>query len=210
METKPMVTRTAFTLLLTLLSVIFTIDVAGQANEVGRPEMRDMRDETLLSKLSSADPAEVTRAAREIFRRGERMIPRLVKLKGDRTVSQFLSLCNSDPRSSYFSARVYGVEGSWVTTEVVALYLISAIYFENPRFAVEPLLQGSRPVKDYNYNTRKRLKKAWKSNLSWYSKFESVGIDELRKLDESPLSSSKLSFLNTDPKRSWRAVDCTD
>jgi len=205
-----MLTRTLLILLLSLLGVTATIEVAGQVNEFGKKVMSDLPDETLLSKLSSADPYEATRAAREIFRRGDRMIPLLMELKGDRTISQFLSLCRGDPQSSYFSARVHGVEGSWVTTEVVALYLISAIYFENPSFAGEPLLLGSRPVNDYDYNTRKRIKKAWKASLGWYRKMQRVGIKELRKMNVFPLRGSKVSFLNTDPKRSWEVADCAD
>ena len=95
-----------------------------------------------------------------------------------------------------------------MTVDVAALYLISAIYYDNLAFANLPYLIGSEPVTDFQYNTPERVEEAWKATEKWYKKLEKDGLPKLREDKEFPLKSTDLKFYGTNPQRKRDSLSC--
>jgi hypothetical protein len=198
-----------------LVSLVLMLTVYGQ-NNVSVTDT-DINDEELVKGLAAEDPREATKTAIEIFNRGERILPLLIKLKGNRVV--FSGYCLGDPlaamgtlgphddaTSEEIKSNVRA--GRYVTNEVVALYLISAIYYDNLAFAQVPYLTGNKRVKDYKYNTPNRIEKAWTATERWHKRLEKEGLEQLREEKEAPLSSSEVHFYGTEPTRVRELSDC--
>lgn len=162
-------------------------------------------DREVVQRLGSRDPDESYEAARQIFRRGERMIPLLVDLKGDRRPFARGFLGHSS--SGDFAFLPEGddwEEGRIVTVEVAALYLISAIYFEDFHFGFSGYLKDvtgrqSECITDSKgewprSNSRERVERAWSSLESWMAQYSKEGLASLRGHKHHPLAGSGLGF----------------
>lgn len=195
-------------IVLTVLGfLLFSHPAAAQKFDV-----TTMRNEDLVSNFESGTSEEITGSAIEIFKRGEKMIPLLIKLKGKD--ADYSGYCLGDPNEADGYGEIPGIEGSRVTIEVASLYLINAIYFDNLAFANVPYITDRkqdkvRGFKGYrNYNTSKRIEKAWKSTGKWYQKLQEVGIKKLRKDDQRPFRSAKIYFVGTNSKREKSHNEC--
>ncbi|MDQ3800416.1 MAG: hypothetical protein M3384_13290 [Acidobacteriota bacterium] len=190
-----------------LQAIIFCValNVSGQ---IEKPQ--NLSDENLVLKLSSKDHREATQAAIEIFKRDEKLLPSLLKLKGNK--SSYNGYCLGDPEGADFFLTSIddqnSNDGSRVTVEVAALYLISAIYYENIAFANVPYLTGNGRIVDFQYNTAKRVNKAWKATERWYKKMDQQGLQKLRQIKQFPLKTTKIHFTGTNAARKRNISDC--
>jgi hypothetical protein len=158
--------------------------------------MLNLKDDEVIAALSSHDAKEAHQAVEEIMRRGERMIPLLTTCKGN--TSFFYGYGLGHHSSSFLiplprrSDEVN--EGNFITVEVAALYLISAIYHQTLEFADAPYLTDGSPVEWQRFNTPERVKKAWASAETWMQAYKHEGMESLRSKHQSPLSVSKVHF----------------
>jgi len=190
--------------------------VLGQQGKSGSLRTySEVPDAELPFRLASTDANQATQAALEIFRRGERMIPYLMKLKGRKSI--YLGYCLNDSQggvgvrepSEDTDPKDADPDNGWyVTVEVASLYLISAIHYQNLSFAAAPYLTGTKDVRNWRYNTPKRVRRAWKAMEKWYARFKKEGIAKLRQSDEFPLKTARVQFRNTDPTRERDISDC--
>jgi hypothetical protein len=184
----------------------FTLSILSQTEKSKKFDVESMADDELISYLGSDKNREATQSAIEIFKRGERMIPLLMKLKGNK--SNYNGFCLGDPKGADHVFEIEIVEGSTVTVEVAALYLITAIHYNNLAFANVPYLTENKRITNFQYNALKRVKKAWKATEQWYEKLKKDGLEKLRKDNEFPLKSTKIHFLGTNPQRKRDISDC--
>ena len=201
-----------------LIVLIFSILVSnglGQDSNDIRLILSKVPDNELALKLASNDGKEATKAALEIFKRGETMIPYLMKLKGVKSIYQgsclndYIGGVGISRPTNETSPKDANVDNGWyVTVEVASLYLISAIYYKNISFAQAPHLTGNKYVKRRRYNTPKRINKAWKATEKWFKKFEKEGIVKLREVKEFPLKTTEIHFYGTEPLRERDISDC--
>ncbi len=158
-------------------------------------QMNSKSDYDLVNDLSS--PREAVPAGDEIVRRGVRMIPLLLNVKGDQRRS-FASL------GHHLSATATTVEtnppdvepGRILTMEVTALYLICAIYHNTVEFAQSPYLTDQRlPAgKRKARNTPDLVARAWQSVEEWRRRLDSTTISKLRSRKDDPLKGSGVAF----------------
>jgi len=158
--------------------------------------MENLKDEQVIAMLSSNDAKSAHSAVEEIMRRGDLMIPLLLRCKGNRNFFYGYGLGHS---SSGFLIPLptKGKEvndGQFITVEVAALYLISAIYHKTTEFAQAPYLTDGKPVRWQRFNTPERVSAAWDSTEKWIRAYSIEGIESLRSRDLSPLSSSRVQF----------------
>ena len=198
--------------------VIFALGnicILGQDVLLSKSDIKKVKDEDLILKLISEDDKESTKAAIEIFKRGEKMFPHLLKLKGIKSIYQ--GYCLNDSKSGVGFSRPNeetspedaNIDNGWyITAEVVSLYFISAIYYENLSFAQVPYLTGNKYVKERRYNTPERVKKAWKATEKWYKKLQKDGLEKLHQDNEFPLKSTEIHFVGTNPQRKRDISDC--
>jgi hypothetical protein len=165
--------------------------------------IQELTDEELMETLSSRQWEEATSAAEGIFKRGERMIPSLLKRKGDKRYfwGDFTRDTNSavmifQPSGKEKQDRTMMKEGKFVTVEVAALYLITAIYHESLNIAQGPYLTDfSLPeIKRRAANTEKLIKRAWKSVESWVVQLNRDGMNALKAKKHAPLDDGNLGF----------------
>jgi hypothetical protein len=160
--------------------------------------MREKTDQQLLSALGSTDGREASDAAQELVRRGARMIPELLKLKGATRVFSGSGL--GHPRADQLIYLPSGIDqqdkGRVVTLEVAALYLISAIYYGDLSFAQSPYLTDlqSPAEKRRTTNAARLVSKAWTSTTAWSIKVKDMGLESLRSANQGPLSGSGVAF----------------
>lgn len=147
--------------------------------------------EVLIDNLKSRDIDTASSATDAIFKRGSESIPFLMKLKGDRDFYRGDRMIN--PRGDIILDPV-NPDGA-VTIEIAALYLISAIYFEDLRFADAAYLvwQNQSPG-DHRFNTPKQIRRAWQAIDGWSKQVEKEDLSGLRKMKKSPLKAAKLRF----------------
>jgi len=178
-----------------LLWVLNGTIVFGQ-NVNESKSMQNLKDEQVIAALSSHDPEAAHQAVEEIMHRSDRMILLLRSCRGNRDFFYGYGLGH---RSSGFIIPLPASDkelndGSFITVEVAALYLISAIYYKTVEFAAAPYLTDGTPVEWQKFNTPKRVEKAWDSTEKWIHTFRSEGIESLRSRHQSPLSDSKIRF----------------
>lgn len=178
-----------------LLWVLSGTIVFGQKVDESK-SMQNLKDEQVIAALSSHNAEAAHRAVGEIMHRGNRMIPLLRDCRGN---SNFFYGYGLGHRSSAFLIPLPASDkepndGRFVTVEVAALYLISAIYHKTVEFAEAPYLTDGTPVEWQKFNTPERVKKAWDSTEKWIQAFRSEGIESLRSRHQSPLSDSKIHF----------------
>lgn len=156
----------------------------------------DISDKELIDLLSSDDPEISTKAAAEIFHIGERMIPLLVSCQGNQNLYMGYKLGDSDSEDVIFMFNKEGSERTHVTLEIVALYLIEAIYKQDLKHASLPLLyeppedKWTAPV----YNSEKTINRAWASVKRWLQLLNKDGLQNLRKKQINPLFETNISF----------------
>ncbi len=153
-------------------------------------------DDELIKMLGSSIPSEADKSVVQIFSMREKVIGHLMNLKGNDTI--FMGTCLTNPDDYVIDTLN---EGTAVTVEVAALYLISAIYYDNLVFATVPYLAGDADIRDSRYNTKKRKKRAWKSVEKWFHELQADGLKELRRRELSPLKFANMQFYGFNPTR---------
>lgn len=138
------------------------------------------RARTKSSKRGSASrdtQAQIERKiADETFKRGESLIPLLYGRRGN---DGFFYSALGNHRSSWLFPVPIGNkknDGSYITVEVAAMYLISGIYNNDLEFASAPYLTDTSPVKSVKhnrFNTRGVLNEAWRSVEAWMEALQS-------------------------------------
>ncbi len=180
-----------------LLAICTVGTVRVRAQPVQPQSGQDSKDEQLLAALASTDGREANQAVHEIMRRGERMIPLLMRLRGDKRFFYGYGIYNPDSAWNGTSIPVAGDnpdEGRLATVEVAAIYLISAIYYGTTEFAASIYLSDGTPVKNDSFNTPERVAAAWASVEQWGKELEQKGLKKLQREDLAPLHYSKLHF----------------
>lgn len=177
------------------------------------PRAREMRQERpagtptdtqLVERLAAPEPATANAAVDEVLSRGERMIPLLMKLKGDRRYfngslargseesSTSIPAPSSDPKVNRWLLK----RGKLVTVEVAALYLVTAIYRGTLNIADSPYLTDlSLPgFKQRQGNTTGLIKRAWRSTTAWQKRLAAAGLAKLKADDDDPLKAASVRF----------------
>ena len=178
-------------------SLFGMIGLEQKSSEIKAVE--NLKDEDIIAVLMSRNTESAYAAVEEIMRRGDRMIPLLQRCKGEK---RFFYGYGLGHRLSTFVIPfpVKGTEiddGSFITIEVAALYLISSIYHKTTEFAEAPYLTDGKPVSWQRFNTPERVREAWESTEKWIEAFKSEGLETLRSKRLSPLSRSKVHFWAT-------------
>jgi hypothetical protein len=158
--------------------------------------MVNITNEQVIAALSSQDAEVAHQAVEEIMKRGERMLTLLMGCRGN--TNFFYGYGLGHHSSSFLIPLPKGNsevnDGSLVTVEVAALYLISAIYHKTLEFADAPYLTDGRTVKWQRFNTPKRVNMAWHAVETWMNGLKSEGLDSLRTKQRSPLAACKVHF----------------
>lgn len=207
-----MLTKLIFGTLLT-----FSLGQLASAQVDGLPKtgMDSLRDEEVVSKIASTNGKEASRAAVETFKRGEKMLPLLFKMRG--ADSLYHGYCLNDYKGGVAvrrpnedtSSKDADVSNGWyVTVEATSLFLISAIYYDNLSFAAAPYLLGGHRISEGRFNTPERLKLAWNATDAWHKKLQKHGLSGLRQRKEDPFHSTKLYFSGLSPNRKRDISDC--
>jgi hypothetical protein len=192
--------RPAFAALL-LFACMARAAPAPRAPEVGQSPPTDAQ---LVERLAAPDTRTANAAIDEIMSRGERMIPLLMKLRGDRRYfngslsrgseesSTSIPAPSSDPRTNRWLLK----RGKLLTVEAAALYLITAIYHGTLQFADSPYLTDlSLPeVERRQGNTTGLIKRAWKSTAAWHGRLSASGLAKLKAADDHPLKAASVRF----------------
>jgi hypothetical protein len=191
-------TRLAFGLVMLFAPFLVsgTSTASYQRKTVEKEFMQNQSDNDIIAALASKDEEKAHYAVVGVMKRGERMIPLLVQCKGNKQF--FYGYGLGDKSSAFTTPAPTGTkkldDGSVITIEVAALYLISAIYYETLEFAQAPYLTDGTPVQWQKFNTSERVSKAWDSVEAWMKAFKSGGIESLRSRQQSPLTGSKVHF----------------
>lgn len=170
-------------------------------------ETQQPTEQELINQFLYDDSIEGGKA---ILERGERMIPLLMKLKGNRDFFWPLGLGNPGAAKAWqFPVQGKGAkleEGKSVydtdtdtdvvTQEVAALYLICAIYHKNLQFAQNPLLTDLSlpPEKRRARNTKELVDKAWIAAEAWAEAMKKEGLSSLQAKHHDPLRGSNVAF----------------
>lgn len=170
-------------------------------------ETQQPTEQELINQFLYDDSIEGGKA---IFERGERMIPLLMKLKGNRDFFWPLGLGNPGAAKAWklpvqgkgvkleAGKTVYDtdMDTDVVTKEVAALYLICAIYHKNLQFAQTPLLTDlSLPLeKRRDRNTKELVDKAWTAAEAWAEVMKKEGLSSLQAKHHDPLKGSYVAF----------------
>ena len=172
---------------------IFIVAFAAQGQ--GNVSLISKSDSELVNELSSRRGA--TDARDEIVRRGVRLIPLLLKVKGDkRPAYTALGFHLSATPTRIANTPPDVVPGKTLTMEVAALYLICAIYHNSVEFAQSPYLTDRRlPAnRRTTLNSPELLARAWQSVEEWSKRLDSSTIEKLRSLKDEPLRGSGVGF----------------
>ena len=164
---------------------------AQTPKQTNENHLKNYADSQVVEFLTSEDMKESAAAAKELFSRGDRVIPELLKLEG-----------NND---CFYGLRVLGKRGQQgssdydflcegngrVSIEIAALYLISAIFEEDLTYARRPFLVNDDAD---DGNSPENIKTAWKATKSWYEAVERQGIAYIRDRSQWPLRSVGMRF----------------
>jgi len=158
--------------------------------------MNWLSDEEIVQRLGSRDSRESREAAEEVMNRGERVIPLLLKNRGDNRPYAWGSL--GHPKSG---AITFGPtndetwdEGRIITVEAASIYIICALFYGNLDFGSSAYLRDSTPVEFNKYNTRARMERAWESVEIWFGQLQKESLESLRRRNDGPLSASGFHF----------------
>jgi hypothetical protein len=201
MSNRPINSERQWFVLLPLTILLFAICIVGaarvKAQAADQCKNQNLSDEQVSEALASLDASQANQAVREIMRRGERMIPLLMKLRGDKRFFYGHGFFGRDSAWSGPSMPEAGDdpnEGRFATVEVAAMYMISSIYHGTTEFADSIYLSDNTPVKNDRFNTPERVAAAWTSVEQWIVAFEQQGLKKLQHDKIDPLSYSKLHF----------------
>jgi hypothetical protein len=156
-------------------------------------------DSEVVAALGSQDSTESCAAAEEVMRRGERMIPLLLSLKGDnrkysghnlggRSAGALYWEYTENPADSVTRDIRYHV----VYVEVAAIYLVEAIYEQTIRFANAPFL--TERTTGVSSNLPELVADAWRSVEEWEALRKERGIAKLRSERHGPLGGARSEF----------------
>jgi len=159
-------------------------------------------DEQLLDKFASTQQVEANAAAIEIFKRGEKMMPLLLRQKGN--TSLFYGNFNLDPPAMFIwlptgdkiRDKKLSKDGLLTTMEVASLFMINAIFYKDMDFAqTSYLVDLSLPSEQQKAANKSYLvKKAWNAVEIWSQKLEKEGIKKLRESRTPPFNDSDIRF----------------
>ena len=166
-------------------------------------------EEYVMNQLLSRKRDDYVAAVHEIVKRGEKMFDSLLKLKGNKDIFLVAAyLGNHSPSNAiYFplpefmfgrlgeSRKSDDQDDQYITVEVVALYLISAIYFQRTDFSRmailrDPNIEVHRGVS----NKKENVERAYQSVEQWVEKCKREGIASLREKKIDPLAGSNLKW----------------
>jgi len=163
---------------------------------------RPRTDARVVKDLTARNGAAASRAAGEVRLRGARMIPHLMKLKGDRRCFFGDMALGSHVGGSFRLAPANGRgcdgESSSSTVEVAALFLIEAVYRDDLEFAQGATLaqwdaRGEQRT-DVKLNGRELIERAWADAERWFKEFEREGLDALRARGRAPFDKARVGF----------------
>jgi hypothetical protein len=176
------------------LSVMFECAGAPSSRKIMSQQIpvQNLADRQVVLALKSHNKEEAHKAAQEVFNRGERMIPLLLQRMGDK--HNFYGYGLGNRAAAFYSLDRKLSEGSSVTVEVAALYLICAIYHQNLEFAQAPYLTDGSNIRNMNLNTNKRVRIAWIAVQNWAKLVATEGLASLRSRRYSPLTESTVWF----------------
>jgi hypothetical protein len=159
-------------------------------------------DEQVVKDLTARNEKKASAAVREVMLRGGRMIPHLLKFKGDHRCFFGDMELGSHAGCSIRLMPVKGVgcfeEHYSSTLEVAALFLIESVYRNDLEFAqgatlIERDTDGQQRL-DVKYNGREVIARAWGATELWFKEFEREGLEALRARDRGPFGETKLGF----------------
>ena len=176
-----------------------TLSGALYCQTVQKAEVSSASDQELIAALASTDKESSHDAVVEIMRRGERMLPLLLKCKGNKKYFYGAGLGHrySATLIPLPTGNAKADESRVITVEVAALYLISAIFYDSLEFAQAPYLADGSRVKMNRFNTRARVSEAWRSVERWNERLQVEGLRVLREKKDAPLQTSKAQFWGT-------------
>jgi hypothetical protein len=175
------------------------------ASSYGPRDAADARrsDARVVKDLTGGSEKKASRAVHEVLARGGRMIPLLLKLKGDRRCFMGDWELGSHAGCSSRMAprkrnRCYGWSNA-STVEVAALYLIEAVYLDDLEFAQGATLIERDPADgqqrlDVKKNGPEVIARAWGTAESWFAEFGHEGLGALRAKDRGPFAGTRLGF----------------
>jgi hypothetical protein len=178
------------------LSICFVAALAkGAGNDSqSQTQVITKSDSELIDELSRRGGAL---AVDEIIHRGARMIPLLLKVKGDQRPAYAALGHHLSATPTRFAINPSDVvPGKTLTMEVAALYLICSIYYNTVEFAQSPYLTDRRlPVRKRDaLNTPKLVARAWQAVDEWNKRLDHSTIEKLRSLKDDPLQGSGVGF----------------
>ncbi len=171
--------------------------------------MTELNEKQLLAFLTSEDDDKIDKAIKYLFEQGTKSLDFLLTLEGHKEfcISNLLGLPNVRwwctapiPREyrplGYFELLTEKDKEKSITVEVVSLYLISAIYYDELAFTDSPFLVDlTLSEKERRAaNKEEYLIRGFFSARKWVKKCQEVGIETLRKQDESPLKSADIAW----------------
>ena len=174
------------------LGICFVAVLAQGQSEVGLVAKSDAEVINTLS-ISRGHPPVVD----EIVHRGERMIPLLLKLKGDQRPAYAALGHHLSATPTRIALTPADVEpGKTLTMEVAGLYLICAIYYDTVEFAQSPYLSDLRlpASKRDALNSPELVARAWQSVEEWSRRLDRTTIKRLRSRKDDPLQGSGVHF----------------
>ena len=161
-----------------------------------------LSDAQVVRDLAAGDEGKASRAVREVLARGGRMIPHLLKLKGDRRCFRGDMALGSHAGCSFRlmpekDEHCYEASSS-STVEVAALFLIESVYRNDLKFAQGATLAewkaGGGERTDVRKNGRELLERAWAATEGWFGEFEREGLEALRAKGRGPFAGTRLGF----------------
>ncbi len=171
--------------------------------------MTELNEKQLLAFLTSEDDDKIDKAIKYLFEQGTKSLDFLLTLEGHKEfcISNLLGLPNVRwwctapiPREyrplGYFELLTEKDKEKSITVEVVSLYLISAIYYDELAFTDSPFLVDlTLSEKERRAaNKEEYLIRGFFSARKWVKKCQEVGIEILREQEEHPLKSVNLSW----------------
>jgi hypothetical protein len=162
----------------------------------------DASDARVIKDLTAADRRKAARAVHEVLARGGRMIPHLLRLKGDRRCFfgdwELGTHVGGSFRFTPLKRDQCYEESSASTVEVAALFLIESVYRNDLKFAQGATLAewktGGEERMDVEKNGRELLERAWVVTERWSKEFEREGLESLRAKDRGPFAGTRLGF----------------
>jgi hypothetical protein len=180
-----------------VLCAVLLLGLSSTASRAQEAGIREVPDAELLH-LFEAPGTMCYLALQETIRRGPRMVPHLLALRGDERVyhggnlvpTTSSTIVSSVPGSDEFSRR------HTVTFELLGLYLIDAIYHGRLYFANGPFLADDTlpPTRRQASNDKALIDRGWESVEHWRVLLESEGLEALRKKHMGPLDGARVSF----------------